>query len=136
MNSHALGEGQCPECVNKPEKEKTGSFSEKVWAQVYSFFFFVVFAPIALAAPSISKSNQESSYSLDLVGDDHGVLLADLGSSFGFVVVRTVVLVGVAVDSTEQVPTAAVKAWKARAKRREAVGSVTRPRDLKTFVSF
>lgn len=62
-----------------------------------------------------SESNTESSsYSLDLVSYHHGVLLANLGSSFSFVVVWTVVLIGVTVESTEQVPTAAVKTWRQR----------------------
>lgn len=53
-----------------------------------------------------------SSYSLDLVGDHHGVLFADLVGGFRFVVVRTAVLIRVAVDSTEQIPAAAAETWK------------------------
>lgn len=48
-------------------------------------------------------------YSLDLIGDHDGILLADLGGSLRLVVVGAVVLVRVAMKSTEQVPTAAVE---------------------------
>lgn len=48
-------------------------------------------------------------YSLNLIGDHDGVLLADLGGSLCLVVVGAVVLVRVAVKSTEEVPTAAVE---------------------------
>lgn len=48
-------------------------------------------------------------YSLDLVSDHHGVLLADLGGRLGLVVIGTVVLIRVPVEATEQVPTATVK---------------------------
>lgn len=60
----------------------------------------------AIVAISILMSDL---YSLDLVGHHHRVLFADLGSSFGLVVIRTVVLVGVPMDATEEVTTAAVK---------------------------
>lgn len=50
-------------------------------------------------------------YSLNLVGDHYRVLLADLGSCLSLVVVRTVVLVGVPMDTAEQVPTATVEPW-------------------------
>lgn len=80
-----------------------------------SFFLFLLYKkPIA---PRI-ESQTESSYSLDLVRDDHGVLFADLVGGFGFVVVRAVMLVGVTVKSAEQIPAAAVKTWNATAQHR------------------
>lgn len=56
-------------------------------------------------------------YSLDLVGHHHGVLFADLGGGFGLVIIGAVVLVGVPVDTTEQVATATVEPWKHRSQR-------------------
>ena len=53
----------------------------------------------------------ERLYSLDLVRHHHRVLLADLGGGLRLVVVRTVVLVRVPVDSAKQVATATVEAW-------------------------
>lgn len=64
-------------------------------------------------ADRYSKSSRARSYSLDLVGDHHGVLLPDLGGGLGSVVVRAAVLVRVTVNPTENVPTAAVKTWNA-----------------------
>jgi len=46
---------------------------------------------------------------LDLLSDDDGVLLADLGLRVGFVVEVAVVLVGVTVEAAEQLATAAVE---------------------------
>lgn len=51
------------------------------------------------------------SYSLDLLGDHHGVLFADLGGGVRLVVVRAVVLIGVTVDTAKQIPTATIKTW-------------------------
>ena len=56
--------------------------------------------------------NWSNLYSLDLVSNHNRVLFTDLGSSFGLVIVGAVVLVRVAVDATEQVPTATVEPWK------------------------
>lgn len=64
---------------------------------------------VIVAANAVILSNL---YSLDLVSHHHGVLFADLGGSLGFVIIGTVVLVGVPVDATEQVATATVKPWK------------------------
>lgn len=62
---------------------------------------------------------ESSSYSLDLVSNYHRVLFANLGSGFGFVVVWTVVLIGITVKTTEQIPTATVKTWKATGKKKQ-----------------
>lgn len=48
-------------------------------------------------------------YSLNLIGHHHRVLFADLGRSLRLVVVGAVVLVRVAMESTEEIPTAAVE---------------------------
>lgn len=60
-----------------------------------------------------SKSNSQFSYSLDLFSNYDRVLLADLRGSFSFIVVWTVVLIGVTVKSAEQIPTATVETCKA-----------------------
>lgn len=57
----------------------------------------------------MARGGHRSLYSLDLVGHDHGILLADLGGGFGLVVVGAVVDVRVAVEATEQVATATVE---------------------------
>lgn len=56
-----------------------------------------------------SKSNSQFSYSLDLFSNYNGVLLTDLCGSFSFIVVWTVVLIGVTVNSAKQISTATVK---------------------------
>lgn len=61
-----------------------------------------------------SKSNSQFSYSLDLFSNYNGVLLTDLCGSFSFIVVWTVVLIGVTVNSAKQISTATVKTWNSR----------------------
>lgn len=97
-------------CNKQGRGEKNRLFRKKVGPK--SIFF-------KADRSQYSKSNWESSsYSLDLVSNNHGVLFANLVSSFGFVVVRTVMLIGVTVKSTEQIPTAAVKTWNITAEDR------------------
>lgn len=102
MNFHALGR-KCWMCNKQGGKNR--SFRQKVGLKFMVFFFNA-------DRSQYSKSNWESSsYSLDFVGNDYRVLLTNLVSSFGSVVIRTVVLIRVTVKSAEQIPTAAVKTW-------------------------
>lgn len=96
--------GENAECVTN-KGGKTGPSDRKLGSSSWFFFF-------KADRSQYSKSNWESSsYSLDFVGNDYRVLLTNLVSSFGSVVIRTVVLIRVTVKSAEQIPTAAVKTW-------------------------
>lgn len=88
-------------CNKREKKNQTNkSFGRKSWARVHC---------LKGDHFQASKSNSQFSYSLDLFSNYNGVLLTDLCGSFSFIVVWTVVLIGVTVNSAKQISTATVK---------------------------